>query len=403
LKFRSLLCLALIHTLVDTTAQLLTPLWPRLQETFSLSPWAFTALYATWQASASVSQPLFACCGDRWNTRWIVWLGPGLGVVCLGLIGFAGHPILLALLLMVGGFGIGAFHPEAAVGVVEASGERIANALSIFTFGGMVGLAIGPTLSGTLVDRFGLQGLAWTLVPSILLLCMLTLVRGPSGDGVEGHSPGPPLRQVLEGRWLATTILLSVATLRVVPALGVPLWLPFLLKQRGLSEQAIGLSVSLVLLRGGIGTLVCPLFCRPGKEIPVLVGTGLPAAGCLILLAADNSVAYYVGLIGSGFLVQGAVPILIAYSQRLLPRGRRLAASLSLGTSWGLGALIVGGFPAYFSALGRLEWMFWAMAPFALAAALGSYRLPRLEVQPVRDASSESTLEEVAEVPSPVL
>ena len=135
----------------------------------------------------------------------------------------------------------------------------------------------------------------------------------------------------------------------------------------------------------------------------MLVGTGLPAAGCLILSAADNSVAYYVGLIGSGFLVQGAVPILIAYSQRLLPRGRRLAASLSLGTSWGLGALIVGGFPAYFSALGRLEWMFWAMAPFALAAALGSYRLPRLEVQPVRDASSESTLEEVAEVPSPVL
>ena len=108
MKFRSLICLALIHMLVDTTAQLLTPLWPLLKETFSLSPWGFTALYAAWQASASVSQPLFACWGDRWSTHWIVWLGPGLAIVCIGVIGFAGHPLFLALLLIVGGFGVGA-------------------------------------------------------------------------------------------------------------------------------------------------------------------------------------------------------------------------------------------------------------------------------------------------------
>jgi FSR family fosmidomycin resistance protein-like MFS transporter len=85
----------------------------------------------------------------------------------------------------------------------------------------------------------------------------------------------------------------------------------------------------------------------------------------------------YVGLAGAGFLLQGTIPILIAYSQRLLPRGQRLAASLTLGASWGLGGVVVAGLKLIFTG-DQLPHMLWAMIPFALASSACAAMLPRV-------------------------
>src|SRR5580700_3321482 len=88
LNVRSLLALALIHTLVDFFAQLVSPLWPHLQKDMGLAPWGLTLLYAAWQTSTSVSQPVFGYWGDRFGSRWMIALGPALAIACLSLIGF---------------------------------------------------------------------------------------------------------------------------------------------------------------------------------------------------------------------------------------------------------------------------------------------------------------------------
>jgi MFS family permease len=215
-----------------------------------------------------------------------------------------------------------------------------------------------------------------------------------------GHHQAPQvertgLAEALSGRWLAGALLLAVATLRVVPALGVPLALAFLLDQQGRPKTEIGWSQSLFLLSGGLGTLVCPLLTRAGRELTALAWTTLLAAGCLLLLTRGDSFSYYAGLVGSGFLIQGGIPMLLAYSQRLLPRGRRLAASLTLGASWGVGGMIVATLQAYFTAAGRVEGMVWMMAPFALAGALGSLLLPR--IPPHSLAAAPGTIIEATE------
>jgi FSR family fosmidomycin resistance protein-like MFS transporter len=384
LNIRPLICLALIHTLVDSYAQVLAPLWPRLQQRAGLT---LTLLFGVWQAATSVSQPLFGYWGDRFNTRWVVSLGPALGILCVSLIGFAGGPASTLALLLVGGLGMGAFHPEAAVGVVEASGTRAARGLALFSFGGMVGLGVGPVVSGALAHRHGLPSLAWLLLPGLLLLGLLLLYGRPASGPHPARQHQPvSLAEVVDGRWLSVLLLLAVATLRVVPALGVPVGVAFLLDREGHSPQAIGAVQSLFLLAGGLGTLVCPLFTRPGRELVALVTTTLAASGFLLLLTVDQPAAYYAGLVGSGLLLQGSIPILIAYSQRLLPRGRRLAASLTLGASWGLGGLVVAMLKDSFAAAGRLDSMLAALIPFALAASLASCLLPRLAARPVHPA-----------------
>lgn len=377
MNVRPLLCLALIHTLVDAYSQALAPLWPRLGRELNLGPWSLALLYYSWQVTTSISQPLFGYWGDRNSARWVIALGPALVIVGVSLVGYAGGPVVLSLLLITAGLGNGIFHPEAAAGVAALSEERPAAGLALFTFAGMAGLGLGPVCSGAVVTAHGLRGLAWLAPPGLLLFVVLLAMLRPLTKPAEAVGPPLSLAEMVDGRWAAAGLLLAVATLRVVPCLGIPLGLAFLLQHAGHSDAVIGRDQSLFLLSGSLGALTCPLFARRGWELSVMVVTTLLAAGCLVLLAWREPVAYYVGLAGSGLLLQGAMPVLIAYSQQLLPRGRRLAASLTLGASWGFGGLIVGGLQAYFSNAGWHEGMLWAMVPFALATAAGSALLPR--------------------------
>src|SRR5207247_1468616 len=181
-------------------------------------------------------------------TRWVVSLGPALGILCVSLIGFAAGPASLIALLLVGGLGMGAFHPEAAAGVVEASGTRAARCLALFSFGGMVGLGVGPVVSGALAHRHGLPSLAWLLLPGLLLLGLLLLYGRPaSGPHPARQHPPVSLAEVVDGRWLSVLLLLAVATLRVIPALGVPVGVAFLLDRAGHGPQDIGAVQSLFL------------------------------------------------------------------------------------------------------------------------------------------------------------
>jgi FSR family fosmidomycin resistance protein-like MFS transporter len=382
LKFRALLCLALIHSLVDCFSQFVSPLWPRFQTQLGIRPTLVPLLFAAWQTGASMSQPLFGYIGDRFDTRWIVTLGPALAIACIASVGHASNAQTLGLLLFIGGLGIGGFHPEAAVGVVQSSGKSITRGLAIFTFGGMVGLAFGPVLSGKLTDSFGMSALIWAALPGLLLLGFLVILRGPTTyPHAHSSNGGASFAAMLDGRGWSVLLLLTVATLRVVPAVGVPFCLAFILEKQGANEFHIGLVQSVFLFAGGLGTLLCPLFSRAGRELGTLVGTTLVAACFLMLLTQQREWMMYVGLAGAGFLLQGTIPILIAYSQRLLPRGQRLAASLTLGASWGLGGVIVAGLKLIFTG-DQLPSMLWAMVPFALASSACAALLPRVVVAP---------------------
>jgi FSR family fosmidomycin resistance protein-like MFS transporter len=373
-----------MHMLVDGFAQIVTPLWPRLREDARVGSLALGLLFPVWQLATSFSQPVFGCWGDRFNSRWMIALGPALAIVCVSLMGLAHEPIALTLLLAAGGLGIGAFHPEAAVSVVEASGSKPARGLALFTFGGMLGLGVGPMISGLLVDAGGMGNLVWMAPPGLLLLAGLVLYGRPAAHVPLSSTQPVTLGEFLGAHGRSALLLLIVATLRAIPAVGVPLGLAFLLEQRGQSESAIGVAQGVFLLSGGLGTLVCPLFVRTGREVRMLLVLSVPAVGCLLSLAGGHPLAYYPGLAGAGLLLQGAIPILIAYSQRLLPGGQRLAASLTLGASWGLASLIVAPLQAYFTAAGRPERMLWAMVPFGAIAALAVCFLPRAHTEPAR-------------------
>ncbi|MER3417384.1 MAG: hypothetical protein C4297_14415 [Gemmataceae bacterium] len=386
----ALISLACIHFLVDSYGGLVAPLWPLLESAYGISAAGVTVLFGMWQIAASMSQPLFAWVGDRWNARSLLWLGPLATVVGLTLIGAVERVELLFCSIVLGGLGIGAFHPEVAVRVAESAGPRAMRALSIFVFGGMLGVSAGPLISGWLVEHYGRHSLVILLPIGLLLLGSAVTVyrvamrnagmvevseRCAEGDGRamprEVRAPVPASGERI--RTLGRAVcLLGIATTRVTPVVGIPLALAYTLHRQGTGEAAIGQLQALFFFAGCVGTLLCPALTRSGREWEGLFAVGLLAAGFMTLLAlATGPVLFVIGLLGAGLSMQGAMPLLIAYSQRVLPNGRRLAASLTLGASWGIAGVTVAALHGWLLTSGQEELLFVTLMPFSVAAVLG--------------------------------
>jgi FSR family fosmidomycin resistance protein-like MFS transporter len=369
-----LLILVLAHALVDLFAAMIQPLWPDLQRRLSLGEGTIQWAFVTWSLATSVSQLLFGFWGDRGRSRWLIWAGPALGVLCLSSIGLVRSLAELNILLVVGGLGIAAFHPEAAALAGTGTLANRSRAMSLFAVGGSIGQAIGPVYGGSLTTAFGLRALAWSMTWGFAVLGILVIgLRRTPGEPesvVAGQASAPAWRAIVRARGPAMGLVLLIGVLRILAVLGVPLALAFVLKSAGRSNEEIGLPQSLFLAGVGGGSLACALFVRRGGERQVLWLMPLfavpliwliPWVGIGPALGADVGIA--------GLLLGATLPILVSHGQQLLPEAERTASSITMGLTWGLGGLIVAAAMAASSRLERPELPF---AIFAVACLFSS-------------------------------
>ena len=393
---RVLIVLTLAHGLVDTFAAFVQPLWPDLQRGLALNESAIGWAYVLWGLATSVSQLVFGYWGDRDRGHWMLWAGPAVGVVCLSAVGLAPSFAGLCVLLLVGGLGIAAFHPEAAALAGSCAPNDRSRAMSVFAVGGYLGQAAGPIYSGVVTTNFGLQALVWSMAWGFPLLALL-VVRldlprrlAPPRDRAETITLGA----LVHGKRRTVAMLLAIGMLRVLPAMGVPLALAYTLKARGDSNELIGVIQAVFLGAIGAGNLGCGLFIGRGIErrvlwlLPLAVSPvlwALPMAGPLALPAC-------VGV--AGLLLGSTMPILVSYGQQLLPDGQRVASSITMGVTWGLGGVLVA---LTMAAASRVHHPELAFSVFAAGCAVSSVfcawlpdahgdadadRIPEGEIQP---------------------
>ena len=109
-----LLLLCLAHFTVDIIATTILPLLPTMEEQMGLQPEGFLYGYIIWRITDSCSQMAFGFLGDRYRIRFIIWAGPLLAFICFSVIGYVESPAVMVTLMVLGGFGIAAYHPEGA-------------------------------------------------------------------------------------------------------------------------------------------------------------------------------------------------------------------------------------------------------------------------------------------------
>src|SRR5213078_1670113 len=158
------------HLATDFANGALPALLPFFVDKFDLSYTLAAAAMLASAVSSSIVQPLFGLWSDR---RGAIWLLPA-GVALAGIgIALAASYWLVLVLVVVSGLGVAAFHPEGSKFAAFVGGRRRASAMSLFSIGGNLGFALGPTVATPLVLAFGLEGGLLLAVPCLVVAVAL--------------------------------------------------------------------------------------------------------------------------------------------------------------------------------------------------------------------------------------
>ncbi len=328
------------HFTIDSYSSFFSPLLPLLVVKLHLSLTLVGSLVALAALSSSFAQPLFGMLADRVHRPWFVAFGPLVAAVFLSCIGLAPNYATLVALLMLGGVGVAAFHPQAAVLASDLSPRR-ALAMSFFVTGGTLGFALGPLFAVSVVAAVGLER-TWIAAFPGLLVSVLLLVWFARVAPRDRHQGARPTFAELKPVLRPLTLLYFAVVTRSAVSYGFMTFLPIRLHDRGFSVAAGGALLTAYLALGALGGFVGGWLAERWGGRRVVVASFIGATPLFFLFLFLPDAPGLACLILGGFVLQASLPINVVLGQELSPRHSSTISSLLMGAAWGLGALLIG-------------------------------------------------------------
>jgi len=177
-RFRLLGALSFSHFLNDMMQSLIVAIYPLLKGEFHLSFVQIGTITLTYQACASLLQPIIGIYTDKHPKPYS--LSAGMCFTLVGIVTLAFSPNYSSVLAAAALIGAGSaiFHPESSRIARLASGGRHGLAQSIFQVGGNAGSAMGPLLAAWIIIPQGQPSLAWFAIAAVLAIIVLARVGG---------------------------------------------------------------------------------------------------------------------------------------------------------------------------------------------------------------------------------
>ena len=376
------------HLAVDFASGSVPALIPFMTDRFHLGYALAAMLLLTATASSSLVQPLFGLWSDRRGALWLIPAGTMLAAVGVGGAAVSpAYPVVL-LLVLAGGLGVAAFHPEGSKFAAYASGRKRASGMSYFNTGGNAGYALGAFVTGQLVVWLGLVGGLVAMVP--VFIASLALVRVVPHLAKLAPEQGGSAMGRGDDRRRAMALLGIVISLRSVAWFTLLAFVPLWVVSLGHSKADGNRLLFLMLLSGAAGTLMLgPVADRIGLRVTLVITQAL-LTPLILAFVYVGGVLGVVALMLVGVCVVGTFGVTMVLSQLYLPRHVGMASGLSVGLAMGIGGVAAVAAGAIADAVGLKT----ALTVSALAPALGVFvclRLPapttRAEVKPVGAAA----------------
>jgi MFS transporter, FSR family, fosmidomycin resistance protein len=329
--------LALGHFVIDVTQGSLPAVLPFLKQVHALSYAQVAMVVLAANLTSSIIQPLFGYLSDQIARRWILPVSvfvAGAGIALLGLA--PGYGGVLALVVVMG-LGVAAWHPEGYKTATVVGGDRKATALSWFSLGGNIGIAVGPPLMTFLVTGYGVDGTLGMMVPAVLVG---TLLLAALPFFAREMSATRTVRARTEGTTMpgAMALLILVVTVRAWTSLGFTTFVPFYYTDiLHADPRLVGLLLFVFLGSGALGTVVAgPIADRVGpREFMTWVPLIALPFGVLFLVTGGPLAFVMLGLFGAVLTSSFSVSVVLA--QAYLPRHAGMASGLIVGFAIGLG------------------------------------------------------------------
>ena len=374
------------HLATDFANGALPALLPFFVDKFDLSYTLAAAAILASAVSSSIVQPLFGLWSDRRGAVWLLPAGVALAGIGIALAAAAPSYWLVLVFVVVSGLGVAAFHPEGSKFAAFVGGHRRASAMSLFSVGGNLGFALGPTVATPLVLAFGLEGGLLLAVPCLVVAGVL--LRLARYLGSLASERGGSLAAQAPDRIGALILLLGVIAFRSIAWFGLITFVPLWEVSLGHSKAQGNHLLSLMLLAGGLGTLAAgPLADRFGRR-PVLLASSAATPPLIVVFVAVGGLAGAVALAGVGISVISTFGVTMVMAQEYLPSRIGMASGLSIGLSIGLGGVGAVALGAVADSIDLRAAMYVAAAAAAVALVLAAL-LPstrpsrRLRVEPV--------------------
>jgi MFS transporter, FSR family, fosmidomycin resistance protein len=371
---RAMVALSGGHLAVDFAAGSVPALIPFLTDRFDLNYALAAMLLLAASVSSSLVQPLFGLWSDRRGALWLLPGGTILAAVGVGLAAVVPVYGVVLFLVLAGGLGVAAFHPEGAKYAAYASGPKRASGMSYFNIGGNTGYALGAFCTGLLVAALGLGGGLLAMIP-VAAVAGILLRLVPEFAGLA-----PARTERVErdgdddGRAMAT--LGAVIALRSIPWFTLLAFVPLWVESLGHSKAYGNRLLFLMLLAGAVGTLALGRVADRVGLRRTLVVTQALIPPLMLLFIYVGGVAGAAALMLVGVCVVGTFGVTMVLSQLYLPHHIGMASGISVGLAMGIGGIAAVVLGAVADAIDLQT----ALTISAVAPALGvvaSLRLPR--------------------------
>jgi FSR family fosmidomycin resistance protein-like MFS transporter len=345
-----LLSVAFCHLINDTLQALLLSIYPLLRDTHALTFAQVGVITMTFQATASVLQPVVGLYTDRRPMPYSLPLAPAITLAGLVLLGLANSYAVILLAAALIGIGSSVFHPEASRVTRLSSGGRFGFAQSTFQVGGNLGTSIGPLLAAWVVIPHGQGSVVWFGALAILSLGLLSYV----GNWYAGHlAPGKsraagvqvaPLPRGVVARSLL--ILLALMFSKFIYTSSMSSFYTFyLIETFGLSPREAQFDLFIYLAAFAAGTLLGgPIGDRIGRKAVIWFSI-LGALPFTLALPYADHLWTVVLTIPIGFILASAFSAMLVYAQELLPGRVGMVSGLFFGLAFGIagfGAALMG-------------------------------------------------------------
>jgi FSR family fosmidomycin resistance protein-like MFS transporter len=338
--------ISVCHMLNDVIQSLIMSIYPMLKESLALDFAQIGLITFTFQATASVLQPLVGYITDRYPTPYSLVVGMGSSLIGLVLIAYATTYVSVLVAVALIGMGSSVFHPESSRVARLASGGRHSMAQSVFQVGGNLGTALGPLLAAFVVLPYGQGSIAWFSVVALLGMMLLVGVGGWYGKTLKGNKAASAQEHeaiVSLGRRkvaISVALLVTLTFSKHFYLVSITsFYIFYLIHTFDLPVQTAQLYLFLFLGAVVAGTII-------GGPIGDRIGTRRVIWWSILGVLPFTLALPYVGLFGTavlsviiGVILASAHPAIIVYAQGLLPGRVGMVAGLFFGLAFGIAGI----------------------------------------------------------------
>jgi FSR family fosmidomycin resistance protein-like MFS transporter len=299
----------------------------------------------------------------RFGDKVILVLGTVIAAVGYGIAGLSAGLFWLAVALILAGAGSSTQHPIGSGIVSRVHGRSARGPLGVYNFAGDLGKAALPGATSLLLIVLSWHMVLWVIATLGLAVAILVAILLPNVGRTAFSIQTGNHRADAESKGFI--LLLVIGILDTGVRMGSLMFLPFILKAKGVSLPMIGVALALVFIGGAGGKFTCGWL---GARMGVLWSVVLTEAGtaaAIFLLLVLPLLATWVMLPLLGALLNGTSSVLYGTVPELAPRGQTEHAFAIFYTGViGSGAL----FPIVYGFLGDIVGINWATIATAVSA-----------------------------------